>query len=434
MIMVSQPIWIAVVVVALFIGIGASYTHFANTYDPMSMKFHNQELFDQMMSHNPKMSQHWMDSDMMNAIMNDPEMQKMIMTTMTDSNQMQMMEDMMADMMERMKTDPVLEQAMIEHMDQMKASRDAMMNTDSMMDTRTSDGQHFVEEIKMQEIEGVFLESMKYTENAPIIDDEKGYFVDEIADGIYWLIGSGYQVMFLTTGEGVIVIDAPQPIGEKYLQAIQEVTDEPITHMIYSHSHADHTGAAGQIFPSDIEYIAHQDTADILVSENDPNRPIPTITFDDTYTLSVGNQVLELSYIGAFHSEGDMIILAPKQKVVMAVDLFHPGAAPYKAFGVTVNLDTHIEAHDTLVNDFDFDVLISGHEQILGTKHHIKIDKEFVLSMMEITTQAIAMVSSDEVIQRCVDDTMEQWQGKLHNLEQYMVEHCTAMREYVSSQ
>ena len=75
--------------------------------------------------------------------------------------------------------------------------------------------------------------------------------------------------MFLTTGQGVIVIDAPQPIGEKYLQAIQEVTDEPITHMIYSHSHADHTGAAGQIFPSDIEYIAHADTANILISETE---------------------------------------------------------------------------------------------------------------------------------------------------------------------
>jgi glyoxylase-like metal-dependent hydrolase (beta-lactamase superfamily II) len=299
---------------------------------------------------------------------------------------------------------------------------------------RTDDGKHFVEEIFIQETDDDFPESIMYTQNPPTIDEEKGYFVDEIADGIYWLVGSGYQVMFLTTGEGVIVIDAPQPIGEKYLQAIQEVTNEPITHMIYSHSHADHTGAAGQIFPSDIEYIAHQDTADILVSENDPNRPIPTITFDDTYTLSVGNQVLELSYIGPFHSEGDMIILAPKQKVVMAVDLFHPGAAPYKAFGVTVNLDTHIQAHDALVNDFDFDVLISGHEQILGTKDHIKIDKEFVLSMMEITNQAIQTVSSDEVIQTCVDNTLELWQGKLNDLEKYMVEHCTAMQEYSLSQ
>ena len=128
----------------------------------------------------------------------------------------------------------------------------------------------------VQVYDGVFSEALIYTKQSPVIDQDKGYFVDEIADGVYWLIGGGYQVMFLTTGEGVIVTDAPQPLGEKYLEAIADVTDEPITHMIYSHSHADHTGFAGQIFPDDIAYIAHQDTAETLISENDPNRPIPT--------------------------------------------------------------------------------------------------------------------------------------------------------------
>ena len=41
-----------------------------------------------------------------------------------------------------------------------------------------------------------------------------------IADG-------AYQVMFLTTGEGVIVVDGPPSIGHNYLKAIREVTDEP---------------------------------------------------------------------------------------------------------------------------------------------------------------------------------------------------------------
>ncbi len=129
--MVSQPILIGIVIAVFFVGIGVSYAHFANIYDPMSMKFQNQELFDQMMSNNPKMSQQWMDSDMMNTMMNDPEMQKMIMSIMHDSNQIQLMEDMMDDMMERMKTDPELEQAMMEHMARMKASKDAMMNIDN---------------------------------------------------------------------------------------------------------------------------------------------------------------------------------------------------------------------------------------------------------------------------------------------------------------
>ena len=122
-----------------------------------------------------------------------------------------------------------------------------------------------------------FSQTLGYAEQPPVVDTAKGYFVDEIADGVYWLSGSRYQTMFFTTGEGVIAIDAPQPIGQAYLEAIQEVTDEPITHVVYSHAHNDHTGAAG-MFPPDIEYIAHQDTIDLLSGV-----PAPTITFEDTY-------------------------------------------------------------------------------------------------------------------------------------------------------
>ena len=70
---VRQPIWIAIVIVVFFVGSGLSYAHFANTYDPMSMKFQNQELFDQMMSNNPKMSQQWMDSGMEDSMMKETQ-------------------------------------------------------------------------------------------------------------------------------------------------------------------------------------------------------------------------------------------------------------------------------------------------------------------------------------------------------------------------
>ena len=150
----------------------------------------------------------------------------------------------------------------------------------------------------------------------------------------------------------------------------------------------------------------------------------------------VGNQVLELSYIGPFHSQGDIVILVPEHGVLMAVDLFHPAAAPYRGFGVTVNMDEHIKAHDTLVDDFDFDVLISGHEQILGTKDHIKTDKEFVLSVMDNVKQAIQEIkpisNPEDINSRCVELTLQQWQGKLGNLEQFMPENCTAMQNYIS--
>jgi len=88
--MTSQYVWIAIVIGVFFVGIGVSYTHFSNIYNPMSMKFQNQELFDQMMSNNPRMSQQWMDSGMMNQqMMNDPQTMQQWMDTMMNDPQMQ---------------------------------------------------------------------------------------------------------------------------------------------------------------------------------------------------------------------------------------------------------------------------------------------------------------------------------------------------------
>jgi len=81
------------------------------------------------------------------------------------------------------------------------------------------------------------------TTKGPQIDYSKGYLVEEIRDGLYWVTDGAYNTIFLTTGQGVIVVDAPPSIGENYLNAIAEVTEEPITHVIYSHTHNDHIGA-----------------------------------------------------------------------------------------------------------------------------------------------------------------------------------------------
>ena len=274
-------------------------------------------------------------------------------------------------------------------------------------------------------------DALAYTSQPVPVDPQKGYAVVRIGDGIYWLVGSGYQTMFITTGQGVIAVDAPQPLGEKYIQAIEETTDEPITHMIYSHGHQDHVGAAGQIFSDDITYIAQRQTADVLANASDPNRPVPGIAFDDEYILSVGNQTLELYHIGNYHSDGDIVIYSPDQKVVMAVDLLRPGITPFRAFAVTPDIDQYLKAHDTLAEDFDFDVLVSGHTQLLASKDHIATNKQFTLDVMENAREAMQSSGADAA-QACSDRTIEQWQGRLGSLDEFMIDHCTAMIDYLS--
>lgn len=279
---------------------------------------------------------------------------------------------------------------------------------------------------------GIFEKTLEYTTQSPEIDSEKGYFVTEIADGVYWLIGGGYQTMFVTTGEGVVVFDAPRPIGEKYLDAISDVTTEPITHMIYSHHHQDHTGAAGQIFSEDITYISHKDAADALVMDNDPNRPIPTeILEGEINTLEIGSKTIEFQDLGAFHSKGNWLILLPQYKIAMLVDLLRPDQSPYKAFGVTPDIDLYLETHDVL-QTFDFDVLITGHTNLLATKDHVTTNKQFTQSVMDNARTALES-GKPNPFEICTTTTIEQWDGKLGNLEAFMTDHCNAMINYLES-
>ncbi|MCH6586246.1 MAG: MBL fold metallo-hydrolase [Thaumarchaeota archaeon] len=289
---------------------------------------------------------------------------------------------------------------------------------------------------------------LKYIQEPPTIDPEKGYFVVEIADGLYWLNDFAYQVMFLTTGEGVIVVDVPPSMGENILNAIAEVTDEPVTHVIYSHIHKDHIGAAN-IFPDTVTIIAHKDTATHLAMKNDPGRPVPTITFDDTYTLSVGDQILELSYVGAFHSKGDILIYASQQKVLMAVDIFHPSHAPFKNFAITKDINNYILVHDKML-EYDFDAIISGHQQILGTSDDVKTNKEFTLDVLNNTIQGFQTWDFMEVAQQygsegmltifskyidlvtstCVDLTLEKWEDRLNDVSIFVEGNCDSMFFY----
>jgi glyoxylase-like metal-dependent hydrolase (beta-lactamase superfamily II) len=125
----------------------------------------------------------------------------------------------------------------------------------------------------------------------------KGYLVEERCDHSYWVTDGSYNTMFLVTDKGVVAVDAPPSLGQKYLRAIAEVTDKPVNYMIYSHAHIDHIGAAG-LFPKNVTIIAQDETARELQSAKAVAKnvtmvpPLPTITFSKNYTLEIGNQPL----------------------------------------------------------------------------------------------------------------------------------------------
>jgi len=75
--MARQAVWIGITIGIFFVGIGISYAILSTTYNPNTMKFANQELFDMMMSQNPKMTAKWLDTTMGTEMRQKPMMSDM---------------------------------------------------------------------------------------------------------------------------------------------------------------------------------------------------------------------------------------------------------------------------------------------------------------------------------------------------------------------
>jgi glyoxylase-like metal-dependent hydrolase (beta-lactamase superfamily II) len=287
------------------------------------------------------------------------------------------------------------------------------------------------------------------------ISQDKGYVVEEIKDGLYWVTEGTYTAMFLTTGEGVIVVDAPPSFGDKMLKAISDVTKEPITHVIYSHSHADHIGGAS-MYPKTAKYIAHSATLKRLEKMGDENRafpygmfvggkpvPLPTITFEESYTLKVGNQILKLEYKGDDHEPGNIYVYAPKQKVLMKVDIVFPGWTPFKGLAVAEYTVGYLEAHDVILS-YDFDKLVSGHWGRLATRDDVKVQKQYMQDIQINAGKALQSVDFyaiakkvgyantsllfesylNAVSKECAKLTEPKWIKKLGGVDVWTKDHC----------
>jgi hypothetical protein len=85
----------------------------------------------------------------------------------------------------------------------------------------------------------------------------------------------------------------PLPTGPDGYRLDRKVTEKPVSHLIYTHQHADHIANA-RVF-GDVVRVVHAETARLIHNEQDSARPMPTVTFKDQYTLTVGDQQLELS-------------------------------------------------------------------------------------------------------------------------------------------
>ena len=228
----------------------------------------------------------------------------------------------------------------------------------------------------------------------PALNDQ-GYHVGRVERNLYYVTDGVYQCAFLASGDGVVVFDAPPSIGGNLRRAIDEITaadgvPNTVTHLVYSHHHADHAGASF-LFDGDVIRIGHEETRRLLLRDDDSARPAPQVTFADRYTLEVGGERVELAWHGPNHSPDNIYIHFPGHDTLMLIDVVNAGWVPIYNLNLSEDVIGYMGA-PAIALDYPWTHFISGHMGRLATRDDVAVHQAYIADIEASAREALAAV------------------------------------------
>jgi glyoxylase-like metal-dependent hydrolase (beta-lactamase superfamily II) len=217
----------------------------------------------------------------------------------------------------------------------------------------------------------------------PALNDQ-GYYVGRVERNLYWITDGTYQSAFLTTSDGVVLLDAPPTIGHNIQRAVDEIAaangvSNKVTHLIYSHHHADHVGAAS-LFDKNVARIGHEETRKLLLRDDDPARPPNEETFQDQAHLVIGGEHINLDWHGSNHSPDNIFIHLPDHDTLMLVDIVNPGWVPIYQSNLSEDIPGYIEAPANALA-YSWKHFIGGHLGRLGTRDDVTLHQQYMADL-----------------------------------------------------
>jgi glyoxylase-like metal-dependent hydrolase (beta-lactamase superfamily II) len=191
--------------------------------------------------------------------------------------------------------------------------------------------------------------------------------IQKVKDRLYMIPGAGGNTAVFVTDNGVVIVDTKLANnGQGILDQIKAVTNKPVTHIINTHTHGDHTGS-NQFFPANVEIVTHDNTKanmermDVFKDPANKNG-LPDRTYKDKLTLFNGEDSIDLYYFGPAHTNGDSFVVFRALGTMHTGDVFPNKAQPLidrnnggsgiaypetitKATSAIKNVDTIIAGH-----------------------------------------------------------------------------------------
>ena len=241
--------------------------------------------------------------------------------------------------------------------------------------------------------------------------NEQGYYVGRVERNLYWVTDGVYQSAFLTTRDGVVLLDAPPTIGNNLRRAVDEIAaangvSNKITHLIYSHHHADHVGASS-LFDKNVTRIGHEETRRLLLRDNDPARPVPDEIFQDRRTLEIGGERIGLAWHGSNHTPDNIFIHLPDHDTLVLIDIVNVRWAPFGIVNLSEDIPGFIEAPATALS-YPWKHFIGGHLGRLGTRDDVNLHQRYMADIDASVRKTLPTIDPTPYFQKYGDNA---WAG-----------------------
>ena len=173
--------------------------------------------------------------------------------------------------------------------------------------------------------------------------------VQAVADNLYMLanaasvegMGGGGNTAIFVMADGVALVDTKiYGYGQDIIAHVAGITDKPITTVINTHTHFDHSGGNVEL-PATVEFVVHENTRAQMARpscepvtncdafKGDNAKYLPRTTYSERLSLYSGPDQIDLYHFGRGHTDGDTFVVFKTARTMHTGDMFQRMALPF---------------------------------------------------------------------------------------------------------
>jgi cyclase len=224
--------------------------------------------------------------------------------------------------------------------------------------------------------------------------------VESVADGV-WVAHTNKDVNagWFVLGDEVIAVDSGSDAAtaKELLGKIKETAGKPVRFVIVTHAHGDHGGGLSPFVVAGATVICqeHAGSAVAQLVSSETSSKTGVVAINDYMAFFGGSRRVAIYHFGPAHTQGDLVVWLPDDKVLFTGDIATDQRAPYMQ---SADVDPKgWEQVLTKLSRMDVDRIIVGHGPV-GTKEALTVSLAYVHKVNELAAKMIAEDVPDNLI------------------------------------